>query len=814
MLRYALKTRCQTIRRYQFQFSTTPPPSLFETRKVELIDYMRKELNDTHKSPFFVRKYLHKEQRKEVDKSSYHLIEKTEGGKTNVEVPRKETNRLLAAFQRDDSMEDANDSNGDSIQYLQSLTSLSQGGSLIDLLNDDSFGKDEMELEKSSPMDTSITSMNQDKYSSTTTKSLMDLLEEDFSINEEHNYEKKEEQQKDNPPQQKSLLDLLDEDFFATSDDSQESSTQNQPFVSKTDHHRQNLMDLLDDDYNTNTGTGTGTNDGESREHQSLMDLFNGDTSHATSRNETKGNKSLMDLLDDDIFTQQNSQSHNQNTSLIDLLNDADEVNGYSEPLDTDRNKVHRTQSLMDLLENDFDSPQEETSLIDMADRNGSSVFDANNSKLSEMATSSFESSVNAFFEDGGIRDEKVDHGASASEWIEELLTGASMDKWTLSTRDYNTLLLYVITFASDFDEKVKRLISVYSQMLELQKSGIKSVSPDCNTFSILLTSLNQSNRSRGTALEICNHALSHLIPDDTDNLTESETSRIELDHDLLTACMKTLGRRRKLKAAEQLLDMALSREDVNVRPNVFRMMLDLYKTVDSQEKAIDIVRKCLYDENFKSNNLDELNSFLISAISWPLKNRQGKRVSTFSYYSELVDILMNRQSSGHFFRPQIWNKLLNTTFRLSKSETESYWHLAQMCCYALLENKQIQVNLELGLEISLNMNDPDIICRLIDKVEADPWTSNSETFRTHDEKPEFLKVPINTYMKAIKLCIETNKPSLADQILSHATRSKVPSALLTNLYTLVMTGYVQNGDYQKAEHMFHQMDLVGVSKR
>ena len=139
MLRYALKTRCQTIRRYQFQFSSTPPPSLFETRKVELIDYMRKELNDSHKSPYFVRKYLHKVQKKEVYKSSYHLIEKTEGGKTNVEVPRKETNRLLAAFQRDDSMEDANDSNGDSIQYLQSLTSLSQGGSLIDLLNDDSF---------------------------------------------------------------------------------------------------------------------------------------------------------------------------------------------------------------------------------------------------------------------------------------------------------------------------------------------------------------------------------------------------------------------------------------------------------------------------------------------------------------------------------------------------------------------------------------------------------------------------------------------------------------------------------------------------
>lgn len=784
MLRYALKVRCQTIRRYQFQFSSVPPPSLYETRKVELIDYMRKELNDTYKSPHFVRKYLSKVQRIGVNRS-FNLIRSPEGGNTYDEVvPRVEQNRLLAAFQRDDDLEDTKEANVDGIQYVQSLPNLSQGRSLMDLLNDDNFGKDEVKEETTSLNVAPPISTNQDPYSATT-KSLMDLLEEDFSVQDEKNYEEERTiKEDDTPPPQKSLLELLDEDFFATDDDSQENSNQNQFSESQSEHSRQNFMDIFEDDkYNGDM------NDGENKESQSLMDLLNDDTSHANEEGNI-GNKSLMDLLDDNNICVQQSVKEDMQLSS------------------------HREPSLMHLLEDDAGSHQEDTSLFNLLNSTDPSVFDADNKMSSQTVEKSYGTSSIDLMEANGISDEKLENGISASEWIEELLAGASVNKWILSTRDYNTLLLYIITFTSDFDERVKRLIRVYSQMLELQDSGVKTVSPDCNTFSILLTCLNQSNRSRGISLEICNHALSRLIPEDA---IESETLRIELDHDLLTACMRTLGRRRKLEDAERLLDMALKSNKIDVQPNVFRMMLDLYKTVDSQEKAIDIVRKCLYDENLNSTNPDALHTFLMSAISWPLKNRQGKRVITISYYSELVDILTDRQSSGHFFRPQIWSKLLTTTFRLSNSETHSYWHLAEKCIYALLENRQVQVNprfLDLGLEISLKMKNPDIICRLIDKIEIDPRTNDSELLQTHQVKSQFLKVPINTYMKAIKLCIETNKPSFADKILSHATRSKVPSAILSNLYTLVMTGYVQNGDNEKAEHMFHQMDLVGLTKR
>ncbi len=75
--------------------------------------------------------------------------------------------------------------------------------------------------------------------------------------------------------------------------------------------------------------------------------------------------------------------------------------------------------------------------------------------------------------------------------------------------------------------------------------------------------------------------------------------------------------------------------------------------------------------------------------------------------------------------------------------------------------------------------------------------------------------IPPLTYAKMIKMCIEAGCINSADRILRHSMRSISPSnKVLSNLYSLVLSGYAQSGDLQSTEKMFNEMKEHGLMQR
>ncbi len=90
---------------------------------------------------------------------------------------------------------------------------------------------------------------------------------------------------------------------------------------------------------------------------------------------------------------------------------------------------------------------------------------------------------------------------------VESLLNDAEEGKITMSTEEYNVILLTVATSSSKFHHKmVDILMNAYMQMKEFAESGEAASRPNADTYAILLMVLDSRGHCREGALEICSH--------------------------------------------------------------------------------------------------------------------------------------------------------------------------------------------------------------------------------------------------------------------------------------------------------------------
>lgn len=216
---------------------------------------------------------------------------------------------------------------------------------------------------------------------------------------------------------------------------------------------------------------------------------------------------------------------------------------------------------------------------------------------------------------------------------------------------------------------------------------------------------------------------------------------------------------------------------------------------------------------------LPGLHKFLMNASTWPQRNRQRKQISISSYCESVIRIF--EEDSGSF-NPSIhiWKQLLSLSLYAARAESNKNWPLAHRCCQAIfshsnssqgnIDNKLLQT----GIDVAEKMRDPgmtaDIICNTNLSPSVHTFDNESSEGSIHQS------IPLNSYTKAIKFCVDCGKPSQAERILSHAQESgrSIPSEVLSNIYTLVLKGYARNGDAEKSLHVFDEMKAGEMQMR
>lgn len=195
------------------------------------------------------------------------------------------------------------------------------------------------------------------------------------------------------------------------------------------------------------------------------------------------------------------------------------------------------------------------------------------------------------------------------------------------------------------------------------------------------------------------------------------------------------------------------------------------------------------------------------SAVDWPRKTRDGRKIATAPYYESFIKVLDEPGQLHISFN--VWKKLLSTTVNIAKFESFDTWALVHRCCRALLDHNDMNEFrmsakiVKVGLQVAELTKDPvlaaDIICNV--------GINGPEDVR-------FPSIPPSTYMQLITMCIETQHNQSAERILKHSIRNAIPISNLSKLYSVVLNGYAQCGDLQSTERMISEMKENGLEQR
>ena len=448
------------------------------------------------------------------------------------------------------------------------------GSSLLDLLNDDGEGHDSSSLSSRSTSPTSLLDLlsGEDDFkgnSKLSGGSLLDLLENDISGGDSVASTKSTEG---------SLLDLLDD-----------TGTYELPRTEK-DASSKSLFDLLDDD------DLFGDEGDEDDLNLSL------DSSSASAKNNNSEQKySLHDLLADNENNEYQSQGDGQKrSSLLDLLDEVDLDESIDEDLDEDKYANDESMETIETYPLNLAMMRAQALISSMRKSDWSIVKEKIDFKGKLDIDESEDALISDLFgddeevEDKTISDVSIDHPDSrGDELVDELLLGSSSNQYFLHSDEFNVLLLHVAT--STAPDRLKKLLSIFTHMQELEASGNLHSGPNPDTYSILLNFFDRVPEASLIALELCNQMISSINENSViSNKFKSEEPAMK--EDTLEIAMKIQTNRLNIEGAENLMSWALgeSGRGITISPHTFKLMLLLYKSDNQQEKALELIKTCL----------------------------------------------------------------------------------------------------------------------------------------------------------------------------------------------------------------------------
>lgn len=540
------------------------------------------------------------------------------------------------------------------------------------------------------------------------------------------------------------------------------------------------------------------------------QDKIKGDHEHETSK---KFHTSLLDLLENDS---KDSNEMDKSSDIVEMSEGTDflkEQHGNYEEMEemliedveesfSTRDAFNKAQSLFSVMQrNDWDALYRRFKGSQQLQRpHENSAHEQNEEKVEEY---------------GGEDDPMV------SQFMDELLTGSSANKWILCADEFNILLLHVAT--SNDSDKIDKLLNIFLHMKELESSGRYSCGPNADTFAILLNFLEKFPSTSSIAYDIAKELIENfrVINDKLSTEIDNEQNKQKsiINEECLHSAMRILTKRLDIHRAEQLMNISLSEfgEGVRVSPNLFEMMLLLYKCENLQDKALDLTKKCIEENNTESQDLER---FLYNASVWPKYKRDGSKIVLGSYLDRMADILDYMKSQEYFVSIRIWKRLLGLSAHVARTESESNWSTVHRCCRALISYEDFPKKfnerlLLLGLLASEKMRDPQLAADLI--CHSSTQTSSEhgmDSMRWPNVVTSNARVAISpkTYMKAIKLCIDSGFPAQGERILRHCYQINLPPKVLSDMYAMVLAGYVQNGDTKNVENLFYNVKSRSIT--
>lgn len=446
--------------------------------------------------------------------------------------------------------------------------------SLLDLLDDECFNDEILQVTKS-----------QDVSRSSDKKSLVDMLQEDdtYSRNQEpassfdFKVPTKNKGVAKKQGSSKSHSGLLDED---------EIDEKRQPLNLRLDSSQHGIMTTRKSNL------------------EPIQDKNMGDQESGSSNN-TKN--SLLDLLEYDF---EDANRIVKSSDVVEILDGADSLIDQGETVEhmkeilvedveesfSTREALNKAQSLLSVMQrNDWDAlhrrfkgsqPYRESMTGEINLDHQKWPLEAGH--CAKDAKESNEDRVEQYVEES---DAKLAH------FIIELLEGSSFNKWILCADEFNVLLLHVAT--SNDPDKIEKLLDIFLHMKELESSGRNSCGPNADTFAIIFSFLERFPGASSIAYDIAKEMIDNIyILNDSPSIDTGygqNEQKFTINEECLNAAMRIFTKRLDIYNAERLMHFSLDfGEGVRVSPNVFGMMLLLYKCENLQDKAADLIKKCI----------------------------------------------------------------------------------------------------------------------------------------------------------------------------------------------------------------------------
>jgi pentatricopeptide repeat protein len=215
---------------------------------------------------------------------------------------------------------------------------------------------------------------------------------------------------------------------------------------------------------------------------------------------------------------------------------------------------------------------------------------------------------------------------------------------------------------------------------------------------------------------------------------------------------------------------------------------------------------------------------------------------SSIQYYQDIMDIF----DTCRYTPPlNIWNKLLLSIYTIRTMDDhnkEKQFLAMQKCCHGLLQvsslssssssslnssQEQHQI-IKIGLETAEAMNDPQLAASMalwalsrIDDVHLDRTHTLDGSSTVKDNK--FLErhtiyLPPELILRSLKLCVFQGRVDLAEKIwlevIDERRSLSWPKSILSDIHTMLLTGYAKVGQITKAEKLLEDMRYQGTLLR
>mmetsp|Transcript_2303 Transcript_2303/g.3233 ORF Transcript_2303/g.3233 Transcript_2303/m.3233 type:complete len:644 (+) Transcript_2303:588-2519(+) len=313
-------------------------------------------------------------------------------------------------------------------------------------------------------------------------------------------------------------------------------------------------------------------------------------------------------------------------------------------------------------------------------------------------------------------------------------------------------------------------------------------------------------------------------------NDTKIKSSEIDgiflLDGEMIDVASKIYERAGNVKALDALLRWALGEggKGVCVGHKPFCSLLKMYQEEDERKGAIRIVRQCI-EENGNTNPRGT-NFFLLSAISWPEKNRDGKKAELLSYFNDLLDVLEYYEyydGKSHYYPGfQVWKALMLATSRGTSNRAKAERKIVQRCSKAFLKfvkgkghkavtnDEDRHILFKIGLEAAESQGDAQLA------LDITSWAENKnvmDSVSCETLHKIVTPIPLIAYSRAVSVCVNSGKPDLAEQVLDGAYNSIVKCETrywqlnnLSRVCASVIAGYAARGDSEGATRILKKM--------